>query len=316
MDNQIEKNPVSPTGQAVSGSPTVQKVGGNQAAQVVENTAQARPAAKTMTRAQVEEKYTKLLEDTLKQLEALEASVRAATNTKIDIKTGTKALGTCFREFLNIAKSIGMTRFLEATEQRVRYMQQQQQQQHVQTMKLISEIREEQLQHQQITQQKIDTLIQSRQAESLGGDLSWAQDKINSQEERFASQGRKLDKLIFNLEQFVRAPADRTHEQQHRQQKPKQHQRSLLQHQSETRKQQRQQKQQQQQQKRQQQQHPLQPGMALKSPDQAQDVQKQDPKQQAQPPQEKLEEKPEPTWTLAVEIRSIRGESIITFITS
>lgn len=42
-------------------------------------------------------------------MEALEASVRAAVNTKVEIKTGTKALGKCFREFLSIAKKIVMT---------------------------------------------------------------------------------------------------------------------------------------------------------------------------------------------------------------
>jgi len=224
MDNSIEtkQNPVSPTGQAVNGSPTVQQVSGSQAAQVAGNTVDVRSAAKTMTRTQAEAKYTKLLEDMLRQLEALESSVRAATNTKVDIKTGTKALGICFREFLSTARIIGMTRSPDATEQRVRCLQQQQQQQHAQTMKLISEVRDEQLQHQQLMQKKMDTLLQNRQAEGLSNDMTWSQDRINNQEERLASQDRKLDKIISELDQIARVSADAPQEQQHQQQEKQQ----------------------------------------------------------------------------------------------
>jgi len=102
-----------------------------------------------VTRAQAEAKYTKLLGDTQTHLEALEAAVQAASNTKMDIKNGIRALGICFREFQNSARMIGMTRNPDATEQRVRNLQQhrqhQQQIQHTQTMKLINTIREEQL---------------------------------------------------------------------------------------------------------------------------------------------------------------------------
>lgn len=203
-------------GQAANGSPTVHQVSGSQAAQVAGNTVDVRSASKT--RAQAEAKYTKLLEDTLRHLEALESSVRAASNTKIDIKTGTKALGTCFREFLSAARIIGMARSPDTTEQRVRCLQQQQQQQHAQTMKLISEVRDEQLQHQQLMLEKMDTLLQNRQAEGLSNDMSWSHDRLNKQDERLTSQDRKLDKIISELDQIARVSADAPQEQQKQQQ--------------------------------------------------------------------------------------------------
>lgn len=105
-----------------------------------------------MTCAQAEAKYTKLLEDTQRQLESLEASVRAAPNTKTDIKTVTRSLGICFRDFLSIAKKIGITKTPDTTEQRLQGLQPQQQQQHAVTMKLINEICEVQLKTESLLQ--------------------------------------------------------------------------------------------------------------------------------------------------------------------
>lgn len=127
--------------------------------------------ATALSRTQAEAKYGKLLEDTQRHLEALETLVQASSNTKTDIKSGTRALGICFRDFLKIAKSIGMIRTSDSTEQRIRYLQQQQQQQHCQTMKLINELREEQLQHHKQTQLQLESLSQIQQECKIAAEI-------------------------------------------------------------------------------------------------------------------------------------------------
>lgn len=96
----------------------------------------------SLSRLQAEAKYIKLLENIMAQLESLEAAVRAAPNTKLDVKTGVKAVGAGLREFADIAKKLGMVRNLDAQEQRIRMLQQQQQQQHVKTTKALNDIPE------------------------------------------------------------------------------------------------------------------------------------------------------------------------------
>ncbi|CAI6347914.1 unnamed protein product [Macrosiphum euphorbiae] len=185
------------------------------------NTDNGKSGDNTITRAQAEAKYTKLLGDTQTHLEALEAAVQAASNTKLDIKNGIRALGICFREFQNSARMIGMTRNPDATELRVRNLQHQQQTQHAQTTKLINTIREEQLQHQQSILQKIEELTQKQQVVDHGDDMQGSQDRFNSQDERLACQDRKLDKIISDLDRTLRPPADVP--QQRQQQQPEKH---------------------------------------------------------------------------------------------
>jgi len=179
------------------------------------NTENGKSGANTITRAQAEAKYIKLLGDTQSHLEALEAAVQAASNTKLDIKTGIRALGICFREFQSTAKMIGMTRSPDATEQRVRNLQHQQQTQHAQTLKLVNTIREEQLQHQQSILQKIESLTQKQQVVGHGNNMQDSQDKANSQDERLAFQDRKLDKIISDLDLMLRPPANTPKQRQH-----------------------------------------------------------------------------------------------------
>ncbi|CAI6360091.1 unnamed protein product [Macrosiphum euphorbiae] len=185
------------------------------------NTDNGKSGDNTITRAQAEAKYTKLLGDTQTHLEALEAAVQAASNTKLDIKNGIRALGICFREFQNSARMIGMTRNPDATELRVRNLQHQQQTQHAQTTKLINTIREEQLQHQQSILQKIEELTQKQQVVDHGDDMQGSQDRFNSQDERLACQDRKLDKIISDLDRTLRPPADMPQQRQHQQQPEK-----------------------------------------------------------------------------------------------
>jgi len=96
----------------------------------------------SQSRLQAEARYTKLLEDTIAQLESLEAAVRAAPNTKLDVKTGVRAVGAGLREFANLAKSLGLARNPDAQEQRIKRLQLQQQQQHAQTTKALKDIQE------------------------------------------------------------------------------------------------------------------------------------------------------------------------------
>lgn len=71
-----------------------------------------------MTRTQAEAKYSKLLEDTMAQLETLEAAIQAAPNTKLDVKNGVR-----FREFVYLAKKLGIIRSPDVQEQRLKQLQ-------------------------------------------------------------------------------------------------------------------------------------------------------------------------------------------------
>lgn len=118
----------------------------------------------SMTRAQAEARYARLLEDILNGFEKLEASVNAATNTKTDIKQGTRAVGISLREFAKIAKLIGMTKSPDTTEERLRSLQLQQQQQHLQTLEIIKKLgmdrKQPQLTQGQPTETRLNALSQ------------------------------------------------------------------------------------------------------------------------------------------------------------
>ncbi|XP_060881839.1 uncharacterized protein LOC132953400 [Metopolophium dirhodum] len=102
-------------------------------------------------------------------------------------------------------------------------------------MKLISSIREEQLQHQQSILLKIESLTQKQQVLGHGDDIQGTQDRLNSQDERLACQDLKLDKIISDLDLMLRPPADmpqqRPAERQIRQPKDQQRKRQQTQEQ-------------------------------------------------------------------------------------
>lgn len=143
-----------------------------------------------MTRSQAEVKYCKLLENTMAQLEALEAAVQAAPNTKLDVKNGVKTVGAGFREFANLAMKLGIVRTPDAQEQRMKQLQQQQQQQHLQTTKVLKDIQEDLSQRGYVT----------RPTDSLAEEQSTHTSDI---EARLAEQSAKIDsiaKLITKLD--------------------------------------------------------------------------------------------------------------------
>lgn len=94
---------------------------------------QANPHKSSTTR------YDKLLEDSMKSLNILEAAVNAAPNTKTDVKNGVKNLTKSLRDFYKFAKEIGMTRPPDNTETQLRLIQKQHQQQHLQLLEMLKE---------------------------------------------------------------------------------------------------------------------------------------------------------------------------------
>lgn len=98
-----------------------------------------------LPRADAEAKYAKLLDSLATTVESLEKAVQAAPNTKLNIKTAVKKMGADFRDFSGHAKQLGLTRNPDALEISARQLQQQQAQQHALTLKLLREIREEQV---------------------------------------------------------------------------------------------------------------------------------------------------------------------------
>jgi len=97
-----------------------------------------------MTRTEAEAKYSKLLESLPTVMETLETAVQAASNTKLEIKTAVRSMGVNIRDFTGLAKKLGMVRNPDATEQRVKWLQQRQMHQHSETFKLLSELKTEQ----------------------------------------------------------------------------------------------------------------------------------------------------------------------------
>jgi hypothetical protein len=113
-------------------------------------------------------------------METLEATVQAAPNIKLDIKTAARAMGVTIREFDRIAKKLGMGRNPDAVEQRVRMLQHQQLQQHAQTLELLREIRVEQTSQQSnVAQEQSFSDIQLTELEAISLQL--------------AEQGKKID---------------------------------------------------------------------------------------------------------------------------
>jgi len=99
-----------------------------------------------MSRAEDEAKYSKLLDSILINMDTLEKAVQGASNTKLEVKSAARAMGTDVRELVSLAKKLGLTRNPEATELRVRQLQQQQSQHHSQSLTLLKEIRAHQVQ--------------------------------------------------------------------------------------------------------------------------------------------------------------------------
>jgi hypothetical protein len=62
-------------------------------------------------------------------LKKLEAAIGSVPNTKTDVKTGAKELGTTIREFAKMAKALGMTKSPDKVELQMQSLQQQQKQQ-------------------------------------------------------------------------------------------------------------------------------------------------------------------------------------------
>ncbi|KAF0682172.1 CCHC-type domain-containing protein, partial [Aphis craccivora] len=149
-DNQ-KKNPVAPAGQLVqnNGSPSVKKVNSGVHQADATNEEPKGPGSSSggvpvFTRAEAEAKYSKLLDSPSTIMDTLETAVQVASNTKLEIKTAVKSMGAHLRDFTALAKRLGMVRNPDATELRVRQVQQQLVQQHAQTLNLLKEIREEQ----------------------------------------------------------------------------------------------------------------------------------------------------------------------------
>jgi len=153
MDQMKNLNSGSPTVKPASGLPSTQLASTRKGLTTdAANGVQPTPgtssagalAPSQMTRAEAEAKYAKLLDSLVTVMETLEAAVQAAPNTKLDIKTGVRSMGVNLRDFKGISKMLGMVRNLDAVEQRIKLLQQQQLQQHSQSLKLMSEIRAEQ----------------------------------------------------------------------------------------------------------------------------------------------------------------------------
>ncbi|KAF0736585.1 CCHC-type domain-containing protein [Aphis craccivora] len=92
-------------------------------------------------------------------------AVQAAPNTKLEIKTAVRTIGAEFRDFADLAKQLGMTRNPDAVVASTRQLQQQQVQQHTLTLKLLNEIREEQLRQKSPTdtrEPQITTVTEAR----------------------------------------------------------------------------------------------------------------------------------------------------------
>ncbi|VVC35249.1 Endonuclease/exonuclease/phosphatase,Reverse transcriptase domain,Zinc finger, CCHC-type, partial [Cinara cedri] len=86
------------------------------------------------------------MEDTMRQLDALENAIQGATNTKSDVKSSARSLGVAIRDLYKLAKAIGMTRSPDLLEQR---LQSGQQQLYTQQTRMMSAIREVQIAQQQ-----------------------------------------------------------------------------------------------------------------------------------------------------------------------
>lgn len=106
------------------------------------------------SRAEAEAKYNKLLDSILINMDTLEKAVQAASNTKLEVKTAARAMGTSVRELASLAKTLGLIRSPEATELRVKKLQQQQNQHHSQSLTLLKEIRAHQVQQDEMVQKQ------------------------------------------------------------------------------------------------------------------------------------------------------------------
>lgn len=146
-------------------------------------------APTSLARPQAEARYAKLLDEIMAQLETLEAAVRAAPNTKLDVKTGVKAVGVGLREFANLAKKLGTVRNPDAQEQKLKMLQQLQLQQHAQTTKALNDIQEG---------------IRQRGIGSGGADLSVEEQGARSMDihAQLAVQSGKIDAIAEIVEKL------------------------------------------------------------------------------------------------------------------
>ncbi|VVC46486.1 Zinc finger, CCHC-type [Cinara cedri] len=111
--------------------------------------------SKTDRRARAEAAYDRNMEETLRQLDALECAIQGASNTKSDIKMIARSLGIAIRDLYNGAKAIGMVRSPDLVEQRVHSGQQQLM---VHQNRMMAAIREVQITQQQQAE-KLKTLV-------------------------------------------------------------------------------------------------------------------------------------------------------------
>lgn len=132
----------------------------------------------------------------MSQMDTLEAAVRAAPNTKLDVKTGVKTVSAGFREFAILARRLGITRNPDVQEQRMRALQTQQQQQHAQTIKTLKEIQ--------------DGLQHKDSGDGLTSPLAEEQGAYVMVNAHLAKQSEKIDAIAETITRLDAKPQHKT----------------------------------------------------------------------------------------------------------